>query len=84
MTYGRDILDDFEQAERKPAYRSVAATVGLLVEDRASHFCGDVVKVDARAVTLRDRGGREREFVMRPGAFLIEGRPVTLTRPTPA
>lgn len=83
MTYGRDILDDFEQAKRGPAYRTVPATLGLLVEDRASHFCGDVVKVDARAVTLRDRNGREREFVMRPGAFLIDGKPVTLTRPAP-
>ncbi|MSX93771.1 MAG: DUF3097 family protein, partial [Actinobacteria bacterium] len=55
MSYGRDILDDFEQSKRGPAYRIVAAVHGLLVEDRSSGFCGDVVKVDARAVTLRDR-----------------------------
>ncbi len=84
MSYGRDILDDFEQSKRGPAYRIVPATSGLLAEDRASGFCGDVVKVDARAVTLRDRNGREREFVMRPGAFLIDGKPVTLARPSVA
>jgi len=83
MTHGRDILDDFDAAKRGPAYPTVPATPGLLVEERASHFCGDVVKVDARAVVLRDRNGREREFVMRPGAFLIEGKPVTLVRPAP-
>jgi hypothetical protein len=53
----------------------------LLVEDRSSGFCGDVVKTDARAVTLRDRNGRDREFLYKPGGFLIEGKPVTLTRP---
>ncbi|MDO8389480.1 MAG: DUF3097 family protein [Actinomycetota bacterium] len=83
MTYSGDILDDFDKAKRGPAYPTVPATPGLLVEERASHFCGDVVKADARAVVLRDRNGREREFVMRPGAFLIEGKPVTLVRPTP-
>jgi hypothetical protein len=54
-----------------------------VVEDRASGFCGDVVACDARAVTLRDRRGGRREFVMKPGGFLLEGTPVTLTRPAP-
>jgi hypothetical protein len=78
----RDILDEFEQQRRAPAYRSVPATSGLLVEDRASGFCGDVVDVDARAVVLRDRNGKRREFLFKPGGFLIEGKPVTLVRPT--
>lgn len=83
MSYGGDILDDFDR-QRTPQYRVVPATTGLLVEDRASGFCGDVVKVDARAVTLRDRKGGEREFVFKPGGFLIEGKPVTLVRPAAA
>ena len=80
----RDILDEFEQQRRGPAYPSVPATPGLLVEDRSSGFCGDVVKVDARAVTLRDRKGATREFVLKPGGFLSEGKPVTLVRPSAA
>ncbi|MCB0979818.1 MAG: DUF3097 family protein, partial [Ilumatobacter sp.] len=80
----RDILDEFEQQRRAPAYPSVPATTGLVVEDRASGFCGDVVKVDARAVTLRDRHGRDRQFLLKPGGFLLEGKPVTLVRPAPA
>ena len=79
----RDILDEFEQQRRAPAYPSVPATTGLVVEDRASGFCGDVVNVDARAVTLRDRHGRPRQFLLKPGGFLLEGKPVTLVRPAP-
>jgi hypothetical protein len=79
----RDILDEFEQQRRAPAYPSVPASTGLVVEERASGFCGDVVKVDARAVTLRDRHGRDRQFLLKPGGFLLEGKPVTLVRPAP-
>ena len=77
----RDILDEFEQQRRSPAYPSVPASGGLVVEDRASGFCGDIVHLDARTVTLRDREGRRREFVFKAGGFLLEGKPVTLVRP---
>ena len=77
----RDILDEFEQQRRSPSYPSVPASSGLVVEDRVSGFCGDIVHVDARAVTLRDREGRRREFVFKAGGFLLEGKPVTLVRP---
>jgi len=80
----RDILDEFEQQRRGPAYPSVPAALGLVVEDRATGFCGDVVHCDARAVTLRDRKGAKREFVLKPGGFLLEGKPVTLVRPAVA
>ena len=65
-------------------YPTVPASAGLVVEDRASGFCGDVVAADARAVTLRDRHDRLREFVYKPGGFLLEGKPVTLVRPSVA
>lgn len=77
----RDILDDFDEQRRRPAYPSVPAAPGLVVEDRSSGFCGDVVAVDAGAVTLRDRRGNERRFSLKEGGFLLEGRPVTLVRP---
>ena len=35
------------------------------------------------AVTLRDRRQRRRHFAWKPGGFLLDGRPVTLTRPAP-
>ena len=77
----RDILDEFEQQRRAPAYPSVHAIAGLVVEDRSSGFCGDVVAVNAQAVTLRDRHGRTRQFVLKAGCFLLDGKPVTLVRP---
>ena len=76
----RDILDEFEQQRGQPVYRSVAARLGQIVEDRASGFCGDIVAISAEAVTLRDRRGNSRQFRYKPGGFLIEGRPVTLVR----
>ncbi len=80
----RDILDEFEQQRRGPQYPEVPADRGLVVEDRSSGFCGDVVAHDARSVTLRDRNGRTRQFLFKPGGFLLEGKPVTLVPPRPA
>ncbi len=77
----RDILDEFEQQRTRPRYPEVAVRTGLLVEDRATGFCGDVVKITVEAVTLRDRRGNHRHFRYKPGGFLVDGRPVTLVRP---
>ncbi|OLT21362.1 hypothetical protein BJF78_34230 [Pseudonocardia sp. CNS-139] len=59
----------------------VAAEPGLVVEDPASGFCGAVVAVDSRSVTLEDRRGGQRVFPLRPAAFLFEGAPATLVVP---
>ena len=40
-----------------PRTPSSPARVGMVVEDRAIGFCGDIVKITAEAVTLRDRHG---------------------------
>lgn len=76
----RDILDELEQARRRPAYPDVPVVMGMVVEDRASGFCGDVVKITTEAVTLRDRKGAHRHFRYKAGGFLLEGRPVSLVR----
>jgi hypothetical protein len=77
----RDILQEFEQQKKAPKYREVAVVVGMLVEDRATGFYGDVVKVSTEAVTLRDRVGNHRHFRFKAGGFLIDGKPVSLARP---
>ncbi len=79
MAYERDILDE----PRRPTvtYPEVAATAGLVVEDRSSGFCGDIVETSTLAVTLRDRHGHVRHFRWKAGGFLLEGRPVTLVPP---
>ena len=81
MSFGNDILDDFEQQKKRPAYPSVTVEVGMLVEDRSSHFTGDVIKWSAEGVTLQDRHDYVRHFGWKPGGFLIEGKAVTLVRP---
>ena len=76
----RDILNEFAEQKRGPRYREVTAEMGMLVEDRSSGFCGDVVKITFEAVTLRDRKNRFRHFQWKEGAFLLDGKPVTLVR----
>ena len=81
----RDILDEYAaDLRRRPSYPDMAVEMGLVVEDRASGFCGDVVRWNAEGVTLRDRAEHLRHFGWKPGGFLLDGRPVTLIRPTVA
>jgi DUF3097, C-terminal domain/DUF3097, N-terminal domain len=62
----------------------VAAERGLVVEDSEGRFCGAVVGYEKGAVTLEDRLGKRRVFLLTPAAFLLEGQPVTLVPPAPA
>jgi Protein of unknown function (DUF3097) len=78
VPYERDILD--EPLKRRNEAKPVEARIGMVVEDRMSGFCGDIVKITIEAVTLRDRKGNHRHFLWKPAGFLLEGKPVTLTR----
>jgi hypothetical protein len=88
--YGPDVLAAGQPgglARRRPGQREipqVAAELGLVVEDDQGRFCGAVVAWEKGAVTLEDRQGRRRVFPLTPGAFLLDGQPVTLIRPAPA
>ncbi|HEY0638953.1 MAG TPA: DUF3097 domain-containing protein [Pseudonocardiaceae bacterium] len=82
VDYGSGITDG-----RHPRRREVPvlpAEPGLVVEDAASGFCGAVLRFDrgpgGDGVVLEDRHGRTRLFALRPAAFLVDGRPVTLVR----
>ncbi len=71
-------------ARRRPGQGEVPqveAEPGLVVEDSEGRFCGAVVAWEKGAVTLEDRHGRRRVFPLAPGAFLLDGQPVTLVRP---
>ena len=88
--YGADVLAAGQPgglARRRPGQREVPEVEGepgLVVEDAEGRFCGAVVAFDKGAVTLEDRQGRRRVFPLTPGAFLLDGQPVTLVRPVPA
>ncbi|MGC5052128.1 DUF3097 domain-containing protein [Micromonospora sp. DT48] len=78
--YGEDVLAG--NWRRRTVTPEVDAEIDLVVEDAESGFCGAVVGFESGAVVLEDRHGRRRNFPLLPAAFLLDGRPVTLRRPT--
>ncbi|GAA4998087.1 DUF3097 domain-containing protein [Kitasatospora paranensis] len=81
--YGPDLTPPWKRQEPAP---EVAAERDLVVEEAATGFCGAVVRCEKTAegltVTLEDRFGKHRVFPMVPRGFLLEGRVVTLVRPS--
>jgi len=77
--YGRDVLAG--NRRRRETVPALPADRDLVVEEAGSGFCGAVVGCAKDAVTLEDRHGRRRVFPLSPAGFLLDGRPVTLTRP---
>ncbi|MGP9536822.1 DUF3097 domain-containing protein [Brachybacterium sp. AOP43-C2-M15] len=83
--YGRDVLSSGPPAHhrRRPAAREVPAQRDLVVEEAATGFTGAVTRVEKIAgelvVELEDGRGVRRTFPLGPG-FMIDGRPVVLTR----
>ncbi|BFO21387.1 hypothetical protein SHKM778_77750 [Streptomyces sp. KM77-8] len=55
-----------------------------MVEEPGTGFCGAVIRCEAGTVTLEDRFGKHRVFPLEPRGFLLEGRVVTLVRPSAA
>ena len=75
---------DADAVPARPARRvvpTVPADAGLVVEEVSTGWCGAVVECDKSRVSLEDRRGTVRVFPLEPGAFLLEGAPVTLVRP---
>ncbi|MFD4428144.1 DUF3097 domain-containing protein [Nocardia sp. NPDC058497] len=83
--YGGDIYSGHQRTKKTPVPK-VSAERDLVVEDAASGFCGAVVgfdrSYDGDFVKLEDGRGAVRLFALREAAFLIDGKPVTLVRPT--
>ncbi len=80
--YGKDVLAGDWRRPRKGRIPEIPAEKDLVVEDPDSGFCGAVVACDKEAVTLEDRFGRRRLFPLNPAGFLLDGKPVTLVRPS--
>jgi hypothetical protein len=88
VRYSQDVLAQPGRTRRQVP--EVAAEPDLVLETVDGAFCGAVVCVGRAVdsgekrdtVTLEDRHGRQRVFPMLPAAFLLDGKPVTLVRPT--
>jgi hypothetical protein len=78
--YGSDVLARDPHASRSVRSTETPADIGLVVEDAQTGYVGAVVRVEYGRVELEDRNGRRRPFPMGPG-FLIDGKPVILTKP---
>ncbi|MEZ5321513.1 MAG: DUF3097 family protein [Microthrixaceae bacterium] len=78
------ILADLDEIENGPSrrkeYRRVGARPGLVVTHRATNVTGPIVEFTEAATTIRD-AGRDRRVRNAPGAFVLEGAPVTLVQP---
>ncbi|TFC20793.1 DUF3097 domain-containing protein [Cryobacterium algoritolerans] len=81
--YGADVLTPGWRDVGRTVIASQEATVGLVVEEIATGFCGAVVRIEKNIVTLEDRHGKLRLFPL-GGGFLIDGRPVVLGVPARA
>jgi len=79
--YDPDVLAAGRPRPGQRPVPQVAAEPGLVVEDADGQFCGAVVWCEKDTVTLEDRHRRQRVFPLGTGAFLLEGKPVTLVRP---
>lgn len=79
--YGRDVLSSDPHRAARPPVSTVSADRGLVVEHRATQWCGAVIRAEKDGVTLEDRRGARRIFAWEAAGFAIDGRPVTLTRP---
>ncbi|GAA1487610.1 hypothetical protein JOF43_004169 [Brachybacterium sacelli] len=86
--YGRDVLSAGPPTHhrRRPAAREVPAQRDLVVEEASTGFTGAITRVEKIAgelvVELDDGRGKRRTFPLGPG-FMIDGKPVLLTRPAP-
>ena len=80
--YGTDVLSGDWRVPKNGRATEVPTEIGMVVEEVTTDWCGEVVAVDRDidTLTLEDRRGKRRTFPLGPG-FLLEGRPVILTRP---
>lgn len=83
MRYERDVLTPGWQRAAKPVSVETPASVGMVIEDPTSGFCGAIVRWENGLVVLEDRKGARRSFPFGPG-FWLDGKPISLLQPRPA
>lgn len=66
----------------RAVYPEVAFAAGLPVTHRGSRFTGTLVRLEHDVAVIRGQSGAERVFPLTPGAFEVDGRAVTIVRPS--
>jgi hypothetical protein len=78
--YSNDVLAaGWREAGRRVVPQQEAVR-DLVVEEVATGFCGAVLRVEKKVVTLEDRHGKLRLFPL-GGGFLLDGEPIVLVAP---
>ncbi len=78
--YGRDVLDPKAARNARPKTVDVPMELGMVVEDPASGYVGEIVGWENGLVILEDRKRKRRSFPVGPG-FWLDGKPVALRIP---
>jgi hypothetical protein len=73
---------DIDRKAANATYPLLPATAGIIVTHRATGQSGIIIEASASAVRLRLPTGGVVMLALRKGAFEVDGRVVTLTRPT--
>lgn len=81
--YSADVLSAGWRDRDKKIIPTVPAVRDLVVEEVATGFCGAVIRIEKKVVTLEDRHGKLRLFPL-GGGFLVDGQPVVLVVPAAA
>ncbi|TFC79765.1 DUF3097 domain-containing protein [Cryobacterium cheniae] len=81
--YSADVLSPGWRDAGRRVIPTREARPDLVVEEIATGFCGAVVRIEKKIVTLEDRLGKLRLFPL-GGGFLIDGEPVVLVAPANA
>jgi len=79
--YSADVLSPGWREVGRKVIPTREAVRDLVVEEGTTGFCGAVIRVEKKIVTLEDRNGKLRLFPL-GGGFLIDGEPVALVVPT--
>lgn len=65
----------------RTTYPDIEARPGMRIEHRASQVSGILVRLEKDAAVIRTPLGTERIVTLSPGAFVVDGKAVTLVRP---
>ncbi len=77
-----DPMDMNGPRHKKPTWPTVPATKGLLIRHRDTGYVGTIVRFGPDWLTMKDQDGRSQTLRVERGAFSVQGKTVSLVKPT--